>query len=541
MIDVKQIGKPKGGASGGGLSNGGGGYSDTAVKEAQHAAKADLATFADQADYAKRAGHSSRAAYADMAGDLAEGSPVLTKFLSRVVADVAEGHITFNQGLTSIAQAIFKTGISFGRDGGKRIDGEGNAFLESVRSTNFSSSAQSGFGIERRDDGQYQMGIAALEVWGKAIFHELEIRKVSSVGGDIVLSPASGRVFKVDEVREDDGSLTGWRCWLLRDDGTTATLNSWRKYDQARCQTFDVRPGVYEDVSNKFYWRLVTAVSEADEAITDEGGNVLYDGQRFGWVELSAADCATGSDAPSAGDVIVLDGNRTEAERQNVLMLETNGADAPRIAGFTNVHGYTHEGRTVFSISPNGVRFVSDYFQWTSQDGTLRPQQNYRGEWEEGADPPYKYYDTVDHDGTLWLCIVAEGQTATDEPSAQSEQWRNLTPVVDYAMDVSLDGQSTVEWGETVTATCTVWHGTEQVDTSRGWAWAVERDSGDAAEDTAWNQSAKATAFDGTIALGFNASENDLGLPETSPYGTRFTFTATETATRRKVTGVMSV
>ena len=197
-----------------------------------------------------------------------------------------------------------------------------------------------------------------------------------------------------------------------------------------------------------------------------------------------------------------------------------------------SVHGYDMTGYSLFA---QNVYFTGT-IQQLRPDGTPVIQQNFRGEWAAGTE--YVYYDTVTHDGTLWLCVNENGTKA--EPTAENSDWLHLTPLVSYSMDVSLDGQNTIDWGETVTATCTVWHGTERVDTSTGWTWSVTRDSGSQAEDTAWNQSAKATAFNGTIALSFSSEENDLGLPDTSPYGTRFTFTATEAATRMRVMGTLS-
>ena len=198
-----------------------------------------------------------------------------------------------------------------------------------------------------------------------------------------------------------------------------------------------------------------------------------------------------------------------------------------------SVHGYGD--MTGYSLFAQNVYFTGT-LQQLKPDGTPVRQQNFRGEWVTGT--KYDYYDTVTHDGTLWLCVNEDGTTG--EPAADNADWLHLTPLVSYSMDVQLDGQNTIDWGETVTATCTVWHGTERVDTSRGWTWAVTRDSGSQAEDTAWNQSAKATAFNGTIALSFSSEENDLGLPQTSPYGTKFTFTATEARTRMMVKGTLS-
>ena len=141
MIEVKQIAKPRNSGSGG-ASTGGGSYGSIGkmTEESKHAVKADLATHAEQAEYANRAGYASRAAYSDLAGDVAEDSPINDRFLSKIVADIAQGHITFQQGLTAIGLAIFQDGAEFGEfvkslyaGKGAGIDKDGNAEFESVR------------------------------------------------------------------------------------------------------------------------------------------------------------------------------------------------------------------------------------------------------------------------------------------------------------------------------------------------------------------------------------------------------------------------
>lgn len=86
-------------------------------------------------------------------------------------------------------------------------------------------------------------------------------------------------------------------------------------------------------------------------------------------------------------------------------------------------------------------------------------------------------------------------------------------------VDNSLDGF--LGYGETCTLTCRVMKGWEDVtDTVK--RWTVTRDTGDAADDTVWNNSAKAKAFAGTIDISWTAEDNDLG----SAYTTLFTLTA---------------
>ena len=42
----------------------------------------------------------------------------------------------------------------------------------------------------------------------------------------------------------------GWKCYLHTDDGDKAITNDWEAGDQALCQTFNIKAGVYENVSN---------------------------------------------------------------------------------------------------------------------------------------------------------------------------------------------------------------------------------------------------------------------------------------------------
>lgn len=81
-----------------------------------------------------------KAGYADLAYDLTEDSPVREQFLSRIADDIAEGRITFQQGLTAIGLAIFQDGAHFGEfikslyaGKGAGIDKDGNAEFETVR------------------------------------------------------------------------------------------------------------------------------------------------------------------------------------------------------------------------------------------------------------------------------------------------------------------------------------------------------------------------------------------------------------------------
>lgn len=331
-------------------------------------------------------------------------------FLSKVKEDTAQKAITFKEGL--------KVG-----DGSKGIDAEGNAVLGNavlrrIVSLGYNGATQQGFGIVDRGDGKYRLDIHELQVWGKAIFQELEVRKLSYAGGNVYLSGSGGKIFKTEELYEA-GVLKGWRCWLLADDGTTATQNLWRVGDQARCQTFGL---ANKQKPTRSWWRLVTAVSDENVALTDEEGNVLYDGKKFGWIEIAKDNCELGSDVPMAGDTIVLDGNQNpnERDRQGVMILETTGPGTPRIVAYKGVLGYSHEGCEVFYVSPDGCKFVSTSFEWVSPTGDTIHIVNYRGEWQNGVS--YSYYDQVSHNNGVWLCTNSEGSTT--EPKEGNADWQ---------------------------------------------------------------------------------------------------------------------
>ncbi len=143
MIDVKLIKKPKnyGASSESGIATNGNGYVTGGVtKEAAHAARADVAGYADVAGTSKEAQHAIEADHAATAFDLDSDSPARKQFLSRIADDVAEGRITFKEGLAALALAVFKDGAHFGdfvksmyAGKGAGIDKDGNSEFESVR------------------------------------------------------------------------------------------------------------------------------------------------------------------------------------------------------------------------------------------------------------------------------------------------------------------------------------------------------------------------------------------------------------------------
>ena len=446
-------------------------------------------------------------------------------YLSKLTDDIANGTITFQK-----IQRLLN-GFFLGHTNEFSIDGSGNAILSSVllnllKSLDFNESEQSGFAIKQRSDGKYQMLLTDLIVWGKAIFNTLLIRELSYVGGNIVLSPAAGKISYIKEVFSDTtNEMIGWKCYLLADDGTTATINSFKVDDQVRCQTFNIKAGVYENVSNKDYWRLVTKVSTENEVITDSEGHELYDGKKFAWIQIAKDNCMEGSDNPAAGDTIVLMGNRSDTSRQHLLMMETEGDSAPKFTMYRGVNSYTLKDKSIFDVGFDGINIVTKYFKMVNVSGEKIWTPIYLGDWKEGTE--YSYYDEVTWLGTRWLCISPEGQTTTDEPSEDSPYWKATTNVYTPKLYLYTDiVNSGIAKGETHNITCKLMLGDKDV-TSGVASWKVTRKTDDSLDDAAWATKDKVKNFNGSIDIVWSndGTEDDLGKGDTAT----FTFTATTT------------
>ena len=390
MIKVKLFSKQKETAS---TSRGSvitsSGVVNVSSTEAGHAASADRATKADYADkagsaatadYSSSAAYAAHAGLADTAMQLDRNSPVFDTFLRKDKNDTSDVDYVFGGNVSFKKIVSVLKGLAIGKS--CSVDEAGDAVLRDIYSRELSSfdydyAAQSGYGMKRREDGKFKLSLTDLEVWGKAVFHELEIRKLSYVGGNFIFSPAGSTLMHVEEVRMGMGQnvssiITGYKCYFLADDGTTATENMWKVGDLAFSQSFGIKEGVYENVSNRKYWRKVTAVSSENEQITDADGNVLYDGQKFGWITLNNTMPGTGyeagSDAPSVGDAVCCLGNVSDTERQNAIEIQTVGDLAPAIIQYGGIKSFSLANCVKTQISPKGNKFIGDFSTTTGID-----------------------------------------------------------------------------------------------------------------------------------------------------------------------------
>lgn len=472
MIDIKSFSKPKksGNGSGGGSSSVT--YISGIASEADHATRADKAKkaeVAEQANVANRATSAQTASYASKAGEVDIESETLQKFLRK--DDPAEGEenvaeevhrkvdfkkaATFEEaadmlkGFTAHELAAFLKGFTIAGQFG--IDEYGDMILNTIKSLEYNNAAEQGFSIEKEDPNrdEYHQYITNLTVWGKMTMNELEVMKRTYAGGTIYLSPAGGKIAKVVPVYWDDeksgwketasdAAAVGWKCYLLADDGTAATENLWREGDQVRCQTMGrIAAGGsgQGSAANKSYWRTILehGVSQQNEKIYDQEDHELFGGQRFAWIVIGKHSVqldeyteenapAETRDIPEEGDVIVLDGSRTDPDRQNVFLLESHGSYAPRLVGYHGIDSYSHANKDVCDVSPKGVQVRSEYFKLLAQGSNTSTVEipNFRGAWN--AATLYYKNDQVSHNNAIWTCI--KDADFQKEPTDDSTYWR---------------------------------------------------------------------------------------------------------------------
>ncbi len=177
----------------------------------------------------------------------------------------------------------------------------------------------------------------------KAYFETLTIINADSLAGEQKITPGGG--VKCTSVEELDDV---YRCYFLSEQDGEKTETKIIAGDQAISQMFNAKTGTSNKVSNHRYWRLVTAVS--NDAYSDDSGN------RYGYIDLSKADCENGSDIPQAGDTIVQFGNRNDRTRQAAMVFSTVDADAPSIKLLTGIDSYTIVGKDIVSYGYDAVK-----------------------------------------------------------------------------------------------------------------------------------------------------------------------------------------
>lgn len=288
--------------------------------------------------------------------DQTDSNPFLQRFLGGLeigtYASGISGAKISPDGAAELLNLLLRGALTIGdyqvKKSGAKIDEEGVADLLSIlvrsaiESDNFSTGALgTGFCLKKDENGDSYLEIDRLLVRKVATFIELHIQQIKHVGGQIILTPASMSCVKV----EDKGDF--YRCYFENTDGEKTIEQEFEVGDLARAQTFNVKEGVNENVTNTYYWR----------AVVGTGDN---------YIDLSKTDCDAGSTEPKAGDDIVQLGNKSDATRQAAIILSAYGNDAPYFKLYRGINSYSLDGKEFVSFSRSEVMIIADTIRFSS-------------------------------------------------------------------------------------------------------------------------------------------------------------------------------
>lgn len=220
------------------------------------------------------------------------------EFISKKRNDRTKGRITFEQG------------VVFGQEENGRVDGKGNADLltlvvhELLRSANYGGSGMTDNGWQIGIDEDLLSHLIVDKITVRRVMNvfELLINKVRSVGGQICVSAANGKIKTVQEQGD---------YWHI----TFEQENTFVAHDLMRCQ-------VFTGTSQKAYWVEVTGIAN---------GGIL--------VEKSEFETAQ----PEEGDECVLMGNTETANRQNLVLISASEDGHPRVDVLDGVNAKNFE------------------------------------------------------------------------------------------------------------------------------------------------------------------------------------------------------
>lgn len=211
-----------------------------------------------------------------------------------------------------------------------------------------------GYTVQMNENGQSYIEVDKLLVRMQAIFQRLSIAETDIAGYTLALNAGPRitctgvEIYEPSELFFVDGPeayfsddnrvyVDGYiRCYFLNDDGEKTVENSFKIGDFVRSQTFNIKPGVHENVSNHYYWRKVVGVGD-------------------NYIDLAIQDCDPGSDLPKEGDAIVQFGNETDPDRQNLIAFSAYGEGAPYITFYKGINSYSLNGKEQFVVGYDSV------------------------------------------------------------------------------------------------------------------------------------------------------------------------------------------
>lgn len=225
----------------------------------------------------------------------------------------------------------------------KNIEVKGQSKLNDVSSNNITNSDT----IKTKN----------LEVTGSAHFFELIIDKIKAAGGAVLFTPANG--FKVDIV---ESVTDGYKLYWQADDGSgNQADNMWKVNDQALCMSFNqAKEGTNHNISNKYYWSLVTAVSDTNQPVSIEE-------KKYHYIVISTVT-KDGTVNPEIGDTIAMLGYRgtDDKKRQSAIYISAytsldKGLTAPLLAQYQGINDFNLESHRKSYFDAVGAKFVGNF------------------------------------------------------------------------------------------------------------------------------------------------------------------------------------
>ena len=166
-----------------------------------------------------------------------------------------------------------------------------------------------------------------LRVRVKAYFETLEIINTNSVGGKMILTAGGGVYLREvkDRVTLEDGTEQVWdfyRCYFLTEQDGREVENRFHVGDLAMSQSFNIKAGTHQGVTNHYYWREVVGIGDD-------------------YIDLSKTICDTGSDAPMAEDTVCHLGNRSDKDRQGAIIFSAVDVFSPSITLYYGINDFS--------------------------------------------------------------------------------------------------------------------------------------------------------------------------------------------------------
>lgn len=272
----------------------------------------------------------------------------------------------------------------------------GGIVTDLIESADFVTGAfGAGFTLKNNADGSSYAELDKMLVRKKAYFNTLAILETELAGASFLFNSSGARIkiTKVELVEQPvylaDGKAKYYadgkrayappvyRCWFLNDDGDKAVENRFHVGNLARSQTFNIKAGVHEGVSNRYWWRLVVGVGDD-------------------YIDVSSVDYDSGSDIPAVDDVVVQLGDKEDPDYQAAIELSAFGDGAPYITFYQGINSYSMSGKDMFTIAYDratrecyvrnygrfytGDRDKTNYVSYSRKDGLeIRAKKIYLG------------------------------------------------------------------------------------------------------------------------------------------------------------------